>query len=78
MIVTFDGAGGQLAVLEGGGPHRVSGGVGGAGPAGGLGPHGLVGGHRAGEAGAKGAAVRTTLNCVHRVSIYLTLPVVMT
>ena len=36
MVVTFDGAGGQLAVLEGGGPCGVGGGVGGAGPAGGL------------------------------------------
>ena len=66
MLVTSDGAGGQLAVLEGGGPRRVSGGVGGAGPAGGLGPQGLIGGHRAGKAGAKGAAVRTTLISIVR------------
>ena len=59
MIVTSDGAGGQLAVLEGGGPRGVGGGVCGAGPAGGLGAQGLIGGHWAGEAGAHGAAVIT-------------------
>ena len=59
MIVTFDGAGGQLAVLEGGGSRGVGGGVGGAGPAGGLGAEGLIGRHWAGEAGAQGTAVIT-------------------
>ena len=78
MLVTSDGAGGQLAVLEGGGPRHVSGGVGGAGPAGGLGLHGLVGGHRAGEAAAKGAAVRTAPIVIVWMSNYSTIPVVMT
>ena len=50
-IITSDGAGCQLTVLEGGGPLGVGGGVGGAGPAGGLGGQGLVSGHWAGEAG---------------------------
>ena len=59
MIITFDGAGVQLAVLEGGGARGVGGGVGRAGPAGDLGAQGLIGGHWAGEAGAQGAAVRT-------------------
>ena len=59
MVVTSDGAGGQLAVLEGGGPCGVGGGVGGAGPAGGLGAQGLICGHWAGEAGAQGTAVIT-------------------
>ena len=59
MIITADGAGGQLAVLEGGGGRGVGGGVCGAGPARGLGGQGLIGGHRAGEAGAQGAAVDT-------------------
>ena len=59
MVITSDGAGGQLAVLKGGGSRGVGGGVGGAGPAGGLGAQGLIGGHWAGEAGAQGAAVIT-------------------
>ena len=84
VVVTSDGAGGQLAVLEGGGSRGVGGGVCGAGPAGGLGAKGLVGGHWAREAGAQGTAVITgsvsanLLNCVIGVSKYMTTPVVVT